>query len=63
MEILKSFKADVKETDLKYGTVSFASWERLKPFLNTALSITEKEEIVGIRIDKDGITAKIEYKH
>jgi ABC-type sulfate transport system substrate-binding protein len=60
MEILKSLKKDYPEDRLLTGTMAFGSWERLLPQLKQFFAIKEGEEIVGIKITKEGITAKIE---
>lgn len=42
------------------GVTSFVSWERLKGYINHAVGKKIGEEVVGLIIDKNGITVKFE---
>ncbi len=56
----KSISDSKFEKEICDGTISFVSWERLKPYVEHAIGKTPREKIVGIEITQDGLTVKIE---
>ena len=66
MKIYKSCSPKYTNEQIQHlsGTVSFVSWERLLvDSINQAIRKTEKEKIVGMEIDEDGVKVYIETEH
>lgn len=61
MSIVKSLSnktvSEVKEAAL----TNFISWERLRPYLEEAIGKRHYENVIGIEVDVEGITVKIEH--
>lgn len=60
MEIRITIKKGVEESYLDSGVMAACCWEKLIPALNVVFRIAENESIVGLKIDENGITVKIE---
>jgi len=41
------------------GTTVFVSWERLRPFLESAIELRGDETIEQVDVDKDGLKVRI----
>lgn len=64
LKIYKSLTQGVSDEKFKSefgrGTVSFVSWERLRPYIEHSVGKKIDERIAGIKIDESGVTVRFE---
>lgn len=66
IKFYKSLEQNISDDKFKAefgnGVISFIGWNRILPYIEQGVNKKSTEKIVGIKVDRDGISVKFEKK-